>query len=122
MAGSQSRRPRAAGPRLRFDLDQALDRAGREIGQNLEWSEQELLVIDRAVAAADRAAVLAKLWKAELDGDALPAVLVKISAEMRACERAVVDLVTRVNPGIGPAKSDRHTRAARSRWGGGGGA
>lgn len=114
------RRPRAAGARLRFDLDQALQRAGREAGQNLEWSEQELLVIDRAVAAADRAAVLTRLWKRELAGAAQPAVLVKLSAELRACERAAVDLVARVNPGIGPAKSDRHQRAAQSRWGRGG--
>jgi hypothetical protein len=120
MAMSVPRRPRAAGARLRFDLDQVLDRASREIGQKLEWSEQELLVIDRAAAAADREAVLGRLWKKELTGDASPTVLVKLSAEMRACERAVIDLVARVNPGIGPAKSDRHQRAAQSRWGRGG--
>ncbi|CDM76133.1 hypothetical protein MMARE11_19860 [Mycobacterium marinum E11] len=110
------RRPRGAGARLRFELDQALERAGREAGQNLEWSEQELQVIDRAAAATDRAAVLGRLWKKEVAGEAQPAVLVKLSAELRACERAAVDLVARVNPGIGPAKSDRHQRAARSRW------
>lgn len=120
MSEPVGRRPRAAGARLRFDLDRALDRAGREIGQNLEWSEQESLVIDRAAAAADRGAVLAKLWKRELAGAADPAVLVKLSAELRACERAVVDLVARVNPGVGPAKSERHVRAARSRWSRGG--
>jgi hypothetical protein len=113
-------RPRGAGGRLRADLDAALFRASRECGQSLEWSEQELQVIERAAAAADRAAVLTKIWKQELAGDASPTVLVKISAELRACERAVIDLVARVNPGIGAAKSERHQRAAQSRWARGG--
>lgn len=116
MRGSQPGRPRAAGARLRFDLDQALARASQECHQNLEWSEQELQVIDHAASAAERAAALGKLWKQELAGEARPTVLVKLSAEMRACERAVIDLVSRVNPGLGPAKSDRHSRAAQSRW------
>jgi hypothetical protein len=112
-----ARRPRGAGRQLRFDLDLALTRAGRELGQSLEWSEQESQVIDRAVAAADRAEVLGRSWKKEIAGEARPSVLVKLSAEMRACERAVVDLVARVNPGVRDAKSDRHQRAAQSRWG-----
>ncbi|MDT5101291.1 MAG: hypothetical protein QOC76_5028 [Mycobacterium sp.] len=41
---------------------------------------------------------------------------VKLAAEIRLCEKHVVDLLARVNPEPGQAKSDRHVRAARSRW------
>jgi hypothetical protein len=51
-----------------------------------------------------------------MDGNTSAAVLVKLSAEMRACEKAAVDLVSKVNPDVGEAKSARHQRAARSRW------
>ncbi|MED5813870.1 hypothetical protein VST63_16040 [Mycolicibacterium sp. 050232] len=112
-----SRRPRAAGRRLRWDMDQALAEAGRELGTKLEWSEHEQQVIDRAATAADRSEQLGRLWKAELADEARAGVLVKIAAEQRAQDRAVIDLISRVNPGIGAAKSDRHTRAAQSRWG-----
>jgi hypothetical protein len=44
------------------------------------------------------------------------ALAVKVSAELRGCERAVIDAVGKVNAGLGPAKSARHQRAARSRW------
>lgn len=72
---------------------------------------------DRAATAADRSEQLGRLWKAELAGEARAGVLVKIAAEQRAQDRAVIDLISRVNPGIGAAKSERHARAAQSRWG-----
>ncbi|SUA02954.1 Uncharacterised protein [Mycolicibacterium fortuitum] len=111
-----SRRPRAAGRRLRWDMDQAQAEAGRETGQILEWSEHEQQIIDRAATAADRSEQLGRLWKQELAGEARASVLVKIAAEQRAQDRAVIDLISRVNPGVGVARSERHTRAARSRW------
>jgi hypothetical protein len=113
------RRNPQAGKKLRGELDALLARVSREKypGQPaLQWSEQEVQVIDRAAAAADRAEVLGWLWQQEMDGNTSAAVLVKLSAEMRACEKAAVDLVSRVNPDVGEAKSSRHQRAARSRW------
>jgi len=75
-----------------------------------------LATIERAHGIADRAEVLRVRFDAEEAGDAQPAVLVKLSAELRLLDRQVVDLVARVNPGIGAAKSARHQRAAHSRW------
>ncbi|WKG03066.1 hypothetical protein [Mycolicibacterium sp. HK-90] len=111
-----SRRPRAAGRRLRWDMDQAKAAASLELNTKLEWSEHEAQIIDRAATAADRSEAFGKLWKAELAGEARAGVLVKIAAEQRAQDRAVIDLISRVNPGLGTAKSDRHARAAQSRW------
>jgi hypothetical protein len=105
-----------AGGRLRVELDTALARAAKDVGAPLEWSEQELVVLERACSTADRADVLRASFDAEKEGDAKPSVLVKLSAELRMLDKQVVDLIARVNPDVGPAKSDRHQRAARSRW------
>jgi len=106
-----------AGRRLRADLDAMLARARHELGEpDLTWDERELDVIGRASAAADRADALRAAFDAELEGQGRTPVLCKISAEVRACDKAVVDLVARVNPAPGPAPSERHVRAARPRW------
>jgi hypothetical protein len=42
--------------------------------------------------------------------------VVALAAEARLTEKAAVDLVARVNLGLGAAKSPRHVRAARTRW------
>jgi hypothetical protein len=109
-------RPRA-GRRLRKQLDAALAAASRDLGAALEFTETELLTIAAAQAAADRGEVLRRLWDERLAaGDAEPAVLVKISAEARQCERAAVDLVGKVSTGVVAPKSERHVRAIRARW------
>jgi hypothetical protein len=106
-----------AGRRLRADLDALLERAREDLGEpNLNWDERELDVIARAAETADRADDLRAAFTAELAGDNRAAVLCKISAEVRACDKSVVDLVAKVNPGVGPASSERHVRAAKSRW------
>ena len=69
-----------------------------------------------AAAAADRAEELGVLFDAELAGSADPGVLVKLSAEWRACVKQSVDMIGRVNTGEGKAKSERHVRAAGARW------
>lgn len=107
---------KTAGVRLRADLDAALARAGKEVGRPLEWDEKELLTLVTAGKVADRAEVLRGMFADEQAGQARPTVLVKISAELRMCDRQVVDLVARINPGVGVAKSERHVRAARARW------
>lgn len=107
---------RSAGQRLRADLEAAKARASKEQGAALVWTEFEADVIDRAASTADRAAQMRAAFAAELAGEAQPTVLAKLSAELRALDRLVVDLAAKVNPGLGPAKSERHVRAARSRW------
>jgi hypothetical protein len=111
---TRRRRPRA-GRELRAQLDKALAAASRELGGQLEWSEVELVIIDRAVAAADRAEELRRVYDGHLAAGET-ALAVKVSAELRGCERAVIDAVGKVHMGLGQAKSERHVRAARSRW------
>jgi hypothetical protein len=108
------RRP-PAGKQLRASLDAALAAASRELAAQLEFSEQERLIIDRAAAAADRGEQLQRLYHEHLAAGET-ALAVKVSAELRGCERAVIDAVGKVNAGLGTAKSTRHQRAARSRW------
>jgi hypothetical protein len=106
-----------AGRRLRADLDAMLDRARDELREpGLSWDEREQDIISRAAAAADRADDLRAAFDAELSGENRATVLCKLSAEVRACDRAVVDLVAKVNPDVGSAPSERHVRAAKSRW------
>jgi hypothetical protein len=106
-----------AGRRLREDMTAMLERAAEELGEpNLKWDEREREVIERAAAAADAAEALRKLFATEQGGENRYAVLVKLSAEARACDRQVVDLLTRVNPAEGQAKSERHVRAAKARY------
>lgn len=106
-----------AGRRLRAEVDAMLDRARVELGEpDLSWDERESDALTRACATADRVEVLQRAFDAEVGGEGRPAVLAKISAEMRALDRQVVDLVAKLNPGVGPAKSERHQRAAQSRW------
>lgn len=104
------------GRRLRADMDTALAEAGKKVGKTLEWDEHELQALAAAASAADRKAELDEIYRRELDGDARPAVLVKLSTEVRMLEKAVGDHLSRVQVGVGVAKSDRHQRAAKSRW------
>jgi hypothetical protein len=106
----------SAGQKLRAELDAGLAHAARESGEPLEWSEAELVTVGHAVAAADRLEELRALWDAELAGETRATVAIKMSAEARLCERHIVDLVARLSFGPERAKSERHVRAARSRW------
>lgn len=106
----------SAGQRLRADLDAALAAAGRESGRVLEFSEVELAFMGWAADAVDRAVELGEVYDAELAGDRRPSILVKLSGEIRACNRAAADLVSRVEFGVGKAKSPAHVRAGQARW------
>ncbi|KUI42313.1 hypothetical protein AU197_14460 [Mycobacterium sp. IS-1590] len=86
------------------------------MGKQLEWSELELDVIERAAATADRAEVVRAVFDAERAGDARPTVLVSLSGELRLLDKTVVDLLSRLEFRDGKAKSDRHQRAANYRW------
>ena len=106
-----------AGRRLRRVLDDALTRASTEVGKSLEWSEIEQAAIDAATTTADRAEALRTRFDTLLaDEDTADTLLVKVSAELRMLDRQVVDLVSRIEIGVGPSKSDRHVRAALARW------
>lgn len=113
------RRPRtAAGKRLVDSMHEALARTSAETGQTLVWSEQEEAALERAGETVDRAEKVRKLLDSALKADEPnPAVVVKLSAELRMLDKQVVDLLGKLNPeGEGPSKSQRHVRAARSRW------
>jgi hypothetical protein len=86
------------------------------LGYALEWSEREQLIIDRACAAANRGEQLERIYDEHLVAGDEPGVLVKLSAEIRACERQVVDLTGKVSLGLTPPKSERHERAVQARW------
>jgi uncharacterized protein YqiB (DUF1249 family) len=106
-----------AGARLRADLDAALARAAQDQGlAALEFTEMERRLISSAVDLADWTEQLKVQRDAELAGLARPTTLVRLSAEVRHCERAVLDTVARINFGVGAAKSPQHQRAARARW------
>ena len=107
----------SAGQRLRSDLDAALARAAEDQGEAaLEFTELERGLIATAVEMADWAEAMEAHYDAELAGQARPTTLVRLSAEVRHCERMVHDLVARVNFGVGAAKSPQHQRAAQARW------
>ncbi|MGW5376224.1 hypothetical protein ACWESM_12330 [Nocardia sp. NPDC003999] len=96
---------------LRKRMDAAL-------GPGMDWTEQELELLTLAGRAADRVEIVQAQFDRELSRDEpRPMHVVRLSAELRALERAQADLVARLNPvGEGPAKSERHVRAALVRW------
>jgi hypothetical protein len=107
-----------AGERLRADLAEALRLASHELGQELEFDENERLVLDQAAAAADRAEELGALYREELARKPEPRLrtVVALAAEIRLQQKQAVDMTARVKLGLGAAKSPRHQRAAQVRW------
>lgn len=104
-----------AGKRLRAVWGAALAREAERTGAELEFDERELEALEAAADAADRRAVLRRRFaaaKAAGDDDRM----VKISGEVRQLDRAIRDQIGRIEIGAAPEKSERHARAARSRW------
>lgn len=99
-------------------LRKRMDAALAELDPPVEWTEHEEEWLSIAGRAADRAMQLQGEFDKELcRGEELrPLILVRLSAELRALEKTQADLVARLNPTLGPAKSEQHQRAARSRW------
>ncbi|AFJ36987.1 hypothetical protein W7S_20180 [Mycobacterium sp. MOTT36Y] len=104
-----------AGEALRATMDAALADASEGDSKDYEWSEHELHHLEAASRAADRVELLQRALDAAAAAND-PALAVKISAELRACDKAIGDHLARVQIGEGPAKSERHQRAANSRW------
>jgi hypothetical protein len=101
---------------LRAQMDTALARVGKESGRKLVWTEAEEHHLAAAARAADRVELLQRQLDAELAGENRTTVVVKISAELRALDKAVGDHLGRVQVGDGTAKSEQHQRAVRARW------
>lgn len=116
MSGEKDLPHLTAGVELRRALDEALQLASEDLNQPLEWTEKESAILERACTTADRAAVLRAAFEDEQVGEKHPSVMVKLSAEIRMLDKQVVDFVAAINPGDGAAKSERHQRAAASRW------
>ncbi len=107
----------SAGQRLRNDLDTALAVAARKEGHALEFTEVEQVTISMAAAAADRVEVLRALLDTVLAGaKSSPHSAATLAGEIRLTERAVVDLVGKVDVGTGHVKSARHVAAGQARW------
>lgn len=105
-----------AGRKLKAEFDAALVEASKQLGQVLEWDEHERLALAAAVSSADRREQLQKVYDGELGGEARPGELVRLSGEIRLLDKLVAESLSKVRVGVGVAKSDRHQRAARSRW------
>jgi hypothetical protein len=101
-----------AGEALRARWDAALF----DYDASLSWDEAECHHLEAAARAADRIELLQKQLDAEAAGENRPTVLVKISAELRALDRAVGDHLGRVTIGEGAGKSPQHQAAANARW------
>ncbi|TWS20645.1 hypothetical protein FK529_04695 [Tsukamurella asaccharolytica] len=104
------------GRKLRRRLDAALAAEASRLGRTLVWDDRELEYLALAEGAADRRADLLALLAAEQAGAAGTALIVKLNTEIRAQDRALVDLLGRIHIGEGPAKSVRHQKAVQVRW------
>lgn len=82
-----------------------------------EFDEYELEALDAAAAAADRGEQLQQVYDDALaSGTAKETTLVRLSAEIRHCERQALQMLDRVRVTPEPVKSERHKRAADTRW------
>lgn len=103
------------GELLRAAMDAALSREAQESGRQLEWDERDTHHLDAAARCADRVDVLQRQLDAELAAENRASVVVKISAELRALDRATAEHLSKIQVGV-PAKSERHVAAVRARW------
>ena len=105
-----------AGQQLRKRVEAELAAEAERVGHRLEFDAKELECLRLAVSAEDRREyLLGVLAEAQEAGD-VPLLAVKISAEVRALDRQIVDLLGRISYQIGTGKSVRHQRAAAARW------
>lgn len=103
------------GSRLRRAMDAAL----RAAGEDLTWDESDRLALNRAGHAADRAEQLRVQYDDELNGEARATNLTKLSAEIRALDRLVIEVTRRIDADLrrlGQTVNVRKQRAANYRW------
>ena len=105
----------ASGRRLKRLINSAL-------AENCSWTEQELVAIDKATRAEDRAAALQKLLDSELaQPEPRSRKVVELAGEIRQLDSLVVRLVRELVPDPGtavsmPQKSRQHQDAVNARW------
>ena len=84
-----------------------------EHGETFEWDEREQVVLRMLGDAIDRKETLKRQFA---DADK-PSTAAKISAELRQLERTISEQLGRLDlEGAGEVKSQRHQKAARTRW------
>jgi hypothetical protein len=105
----------SAGAALRRRMNAELARAAKIENKRLEWTATEKETLARACAIADRAEQLAAVFEASLAESDI-GTATRVAAELRLADRAVIELVSKLNPGLSPKKSERHQRAAHARW------
>ncbi len=105
-----------AGQRLHAKYEAALQRAAQECGRALEWTEAEEVALRLATESADKAERVKAMLDAELaEPQPNSMTVTKLSGEWRLLNKATMDYVWRLNPGLDKAKSPRHQRAGRMR-------
>jgi hypothetical protein len=107
------------GARLRRSMNAALEAAGKALGTTIQWDQSELISLDRATQAADRAEQLRAQYEIELNGQARSTALARLSAEIRALDRLTIEITRRLDTGLKriTAKPNPHKqRAAHYRW------
>ena len=109
-------RKTAPGRRLRAEMEAALAHASSDAGETLEFDEREVVALETACDAANRAEELRGVYRAELGGQSRPSVLSNLSAEIRQCERLKLDSLARLALRVEKPKSEQHQAAARFRW------
>lgn len=108
--------PESAGHKLRKQVEEALDRASKQLGKRLRLDQNEAHALEAAVDAADRREQLNKLFNAELSGEKRTGVLVNLSTELRQLDKAVTFHLGNIRIGPGVAKNQVKQRAAHERW------
>ncbi|WP_143695437.1 hypothetical protein [Williamsia sp. 1135] len=90
--------------------------SAKESKKLLEWSEIEIKTLDMLGQTVDRAEDLRRVFDAERKGEGRPAMLVKISAEIRSLDRQISTFMAEIQVDSGPKVSSRHLKAATARW------
>lgn len=108
------------GRRFRQAMDEALQHASAERGAPLYWDVQELELIERGAAAADRREKVERRVNALLDNpDADVREITALSNEVRQLDRLIQTFMSRLMKGLEPPKNAmqlRKSRAADHRW------
>jgi hypothetical protein len=103
--------PKTAGKRLISTLNGALS-------DGVEWTEAELVTLGLIASAADRMAVLVRLFDGEVEKPAVSTRRVtELSAEIRQTEANIAKWSAELDPYMSrQPKSKQHQQAAHSRW------
>jgi hypothetical protein len=106
-----------AGQKLAEKYADALARASRDAGRELEWTEGEQTALRLAVESADGSERIKALLDEELARpEPRSTVVTRYSAEWRLLNKAQMDYEWRLTPGLSPAKDPAKVRAGHARW------